>query len=606
MEQGEVRGFLKEWEEDEYYGAAALEPGVEQAGVEQADVEPDVEEHGGHNNGETHDVANDVDSSNIIHHGARLLISIGAPPSWHGLTLFNCEDGEYSGMTMFYAAYDDGDLKRMELSDLKANEDMNMLVRADPESGGVVANEKELPQAIRLTWYKKARGEPVAIGVLLGNPESTDALAGEPILVAHVADTEVLKKLEENTARRGRRSSTPGMMERMAFYTFRRGDVIKHSACEPDDPDANLCVYGIIFKSRDEGSGAEQGRKMLVIYDIDIGIFFVGKWTDYVRVPKYRGAEVDLNDNEKVEVVSANVFTATSMASAFISNTELQSIKSWKYAVKLAETSTPPSAKVYRAEKKKEEQAQARLFAAEKKKADRLKQKKERADQRAAELEHNNTKKKGVDQGSDAEETQHCDDFPAEEEVEVQPIFQESTGLQRPQRPKLPPMSFNTNTNSQSYGNQLRDEQREPARDGLAGRLDSPPPPPPQTMVGHTTLYLPAGWKRAVDPSTRREYFYNKSLGCSQFEPPSSASSPPLPPPAPRQHPTLAEPTPVPQALGPATVGTHSTALTVTPMVENGRGSQMARLRAMLPYLEGDRKAYTAGEIAVLELQERY
>ena len=127
-----------------------------------------------------------------------------------------------------------------------------------------------------------------------------------------------------------------------------------------------------------------------------------------------------------------------------------------------------------------------------------------------------------------------------------------------------------------------------------------PVAPSSTVKSGSAMPVLPDGWKSATDPASKRVYYYNKALGLSQFEEPKVHGSPPLPPPpAPlllthQEHPAQAlvfpPQTPAERA--------HVTA-------EGSRPCQAARLRAMMPFLDGAQRAYTAGELAVLDFIDR-
>ena len=88
----------------------------------------------------------------------------------------------------------------------------------------------------------------------------------------------------------------------------------------------------------------------------------------------------------------------------------------------------------------------------------------------------------------------------------------------------------------------------------------------PDVSLKQNASPLPPGWKCATDPDTNRVYFYNKTLGISQFEVPRDhVNSPPLPPPPPAPVHIIPPRQPTYHA------DTSSTALTVTPIVESGR-----------------------------------
>ena len=171
-----------EWTEDVYYEAAHEKPGgceraadetSKKKGSQEVDEAADVDEleagedEDGEDEEDTTKKADTVPPKSIIQHNARLLMSIGAPPLWYGMRVFAVA-GDPPTPLMYLAAYDDGDLKRFEYPDLEANAGMKLLIAANDDDGGVVANEKGLPQAEQLTWYRKSRGEPIPVGVLLG------------------------------------------------------------------------------------------------------------------------------------------------------------------------------------------------------------------------------------------------------------------------------------------------------------------------------------------------------------------------------------------------------------------------------------------------------
>ena len=103
-------------------------------------------------------------------------------------------------------------------------------------------------------------------------------------------------------------------------------------------------------------------------------------------------------------------------------------------------------------------------------------------------------------------------------------------------------------------------------------------------------------------------YFYNKNLGISQFEVPKAVDSPPLPPPPHRSQWQGAPSEPIRQPamlVTNAPGATSSAVVTATPVPERGRIAQSIRLRAMIPYLDGESRAHVAGELAVLDYLSR-
>ena len=270
-QEADVRGFMMEWTEDMYYEAAHEKPGgCERAADESTSTEKgsqDVieatevdeieagEDKEGEDEEDTAKEAETVPPKSIIQHNARLLMSIGAPPLWYGMRVFAVA-GDPPTPLMYLAAYDDGDLKRFEYPDLEANAGMKLLIAANDDDGGVVANEKGLPQAEQLTWYRKSRGEPIPVGVLLGYTAKEESLAGETIWTSHIVDRGVLEKIEASNARSRTKSAQP-VQDRLAFRTFRRGDCLHHLTGDEKDPTVGICVYGVIYKAKEGVSAAD-------------------------------------------------------------------------------------------------------------------------------------------------------------------------------------------------------------------------------------------------------------------------------------------------------------------------------------------------------------
>jgi hypothetical protein len=113
-------------------------------------------------------------------------------------------------------------------------------------------------------------------------------------------------------------------------------------------------------------------------------------------------------------------------------------------------------------------------------------------------------------------------------------------------------------------------------------------------------------------------YYYNKSLRLSQYELPEGADSPPLPPPRsqPRCSTAKVQEVAEMQQHQPATAATSSisTATSSSPSLLSPRShvataelhqlqSQIARLSAMMPFLQGETKAEAAGDIAACNLR---
>ena len=535
-------------------------------------------------------------------------MSIGAPPLWYGLLLVALP-ADPPNPPMYLAAYDDGDIKRFIKSELEANVAMKMLVAADDNAGGVVANNKGLPEAHQLTWFRKTRGEPVPIGVLLGYSANLEVLAGETISTAHIVDIEMIQKIDEGTTARSRSKSSQSVRDRLAFHTFRRGDCAHHLTGEEQDPKVGICIYGVIYKAKEGASAADQGRKVLVLYDTDAEMFFLGKWTDYARVSK-NGRECDLNNSELVEEVSTNILK--SMESAYAGNTELQAVKSWAYVVKLAETSVPPSVKIFRAKAKKDAIAAAKAANKERKQQPETKRKRS---EKANTVPDSASSTISIDLDSRASECggsghNGSGDFHDGEFNDGPPHLRHKTNLP-PSSSISSNSSIGLSSREQYLELQLTEaralfdaqvEQLRKAQADQASLRSAASPHSAQTeTVKEIKKSLPPGWKSTTDPASKRVYYYNKQLGLSQFEEPAM-DSPPLPPPPPPLRLTHRDEPPPPPSL---MLAPPTSAVTATSVTEGSRNIQATRMRAMLPFLDGAHRAYTAGEIAVLELLDR-
>ena len=300
-EAEDKRGFLLEWTEDGYYSAAVQVDGGDSGGDETRGGNENNDKEGDNDEGQGEDADDEaagagnkkageeaVPPKSIVQDGARLMMAMGAPPLWYGLKIFVIPTVDSVNPATYLVAFDDGDIKRFSFADLEANVGMKLLMEAKAEDGGIVANEKGLPQAQQVTWYRQARGDKIPIGVLLGAAADAEMLAGETVWTAHIADAEVVQKLSSGGAGRSR-AKTNSLQDRLAFYTFRRGDCVRHMSGEENDPSLNLCVFGVVYKEREGVSASDQGRKMLVLYDIDAEVFFLGKWTDFRRIARGRG-----------------------------------------------------------------------------------------------------------------------------------------------------------------------------------------------------------------------------------------------------------------------------------------------------------------------------
>jgi hypothetical protein len=175
---------------------------------------------------------------------------------------------------------------------------------------------------------------------------------------------------------------------------------------------------------------------------------------------------------------------------------------------------------------------------------------------------------------------------------------QQSGGQQRRDQSRDQQSRDQQSGDQRSRDQQSRDQQsgdqrsRDQSRDQQSGGGSTSPPPPPPPLGGK----LPLGWKSAKD-GEGRTYYYTRAGGKNQVQdefPGESRSSPPPPPPPP---PLLdscdARHTPAQRRRDES----GSAASFSAEQLED----QIRRLRGMMPYCSGDKKAEAAGELALLE-----
>ncbi len=112
------------------------------------------------------------------------------------------------------------------------------------------------------------------------------------------------------------------------------------------------------------------------------------------------------------------------------------------------------------------------------------------------------------------------------------PAYRPSSPAYEPSSPAYEPVSPTFAPKSPSY--EPSSPAYEPVSPTFAPKSPTTPPAPLEPV---TSPLLPPGWESAVDPESKRVYYYNDQLGVSQWEPPSpgQAEGPrtlPLPPPA--------------------------------------------------------------------------
>lgn len=132
-----------------------------------------------------------------------------------------------------------------------------------------------------------------------------------------------------------------------------------------------------------------------------------------------------------------------------------------------------------------------------------------------------------------------------------------------------------------------------------------------QFVAPNPKTRLPPGWKQTLD-DVGVVYYYNSQLMRSQYEHPQTCQpeSPPLPPPSKvvrEMNNDLVSDTVYSSASSSADSSASARTIARTPNqhAQLYMRDEIARLRGMMPFLQGEEKARAAGELAVLDNQMR-
>lgn len=367
----------------------------------------------------------------------------------------------------------------------------------------------------------------------------------------------------------------------------------------------DVVVAGVVYKSKPQSGGVDdQGRKILILYEVASEAFFLGKWTKYKRIPADGAApedSFDMNDSSLVKTIGDTQHITTSMLASenlqvCLAHSPLthtvtsgwltyysytQGIKTAAMLKKRAEE-PPPAIKLHRSEEKKEhartvkedakrqkkiDAAMAKQVEASRKKVQELLDKAAKAEAKAAEAEKSAQQaiaaRHNLSCGVTQEREKAKSDLAAAKEIlqQADELKKQATALSKAGMLPTPP---------------LAQGQVQPT---LAPTPLPPPPPPPPPLSG-----LPPNWEVATD-AQGCPYYFNRVLNAVQYEKP----------PNPTQH--------VMYAGGQASAATPSDILPATNYLSVQRGRMIARFRAMLQHLDGTEKAKIAGDLAALEME---
>ena len=437
------------------------------------------------------------------------------------------------------------------------------------------------------------------IGALIG--ETDGQVGGMPIYQSHVIRSDAFSTPPPERASRSKAPVEKSLQDKEGWHTFERGDKVEYTCDERvaalrEGESAFAYIYGIAVHDREAGT---QGRKFLILYEEGTGIFFAAYCSRWRRVQSSTNpgpAKFDVDNSQYVESMEADACIA--MNDAWPEAVVAFSAMATHIQVKNQADKPPPKLIAQRAaqkkredEKRKHDEERAREETRKAKEAEKEAKAKAKAEaeaqaQRAAaaaklaRIEARRAAKKNKGKGGN----QKADSVAAVDDV----VETENDG------------------EAEALGDgELGDGECEGAQ------MDSPPLPPPRIPPAKLsrTEQLPEGWKAARDP-TGRTYYYNKATSATQYERPGTQpqASSPLPPPSTLQQsmPQQAGPSAMldflkmtlqqsmPQQAGPSAM---------LDFLKMQRLQQIAKLRAEMPYAQGDRRGQIAGEIAQLEMQ---
>ena len=236
----------------------------------------------------------------VVTAGARIKICMGMPGKWYG-ALVGIEHNEHTEL-----GFDDGDVQLIPTSELKQNFDEKLMLPAVPSEGGLVANKSGYPgRAVAFLKYSNGM-QTKTIGLFIGD-------ADPPKIAGHVVYSEVHVREDAFVQTRATRGAQ-SMQDRYGLHSFTRGDLVEYTHAKQGEVPPTCVVYGCI--EAPAVSDDNQIRRILVLYDIQLDLFFLSTWPAWRRVPKV-GLDVDFvcDNNDHVQMAEREV--ALKMQAAF-------------------------------------------------------------------------------------------------------------------------------------------------------------------------------------------------------------------------------------------------------------------------------------------------
>ena len=231
--------------------------------------------------------------------------------------------------------------------------------------GGIVRNKPGYPKVAGLTRHSPGgTAAKKVVGVLVG--ATADKLGSDVVHIAHILQEDAFPREPEHDSTAGKEErQTRGQratgkkgevaQERFGWHTFRRSDKVEYTHKQEKEGHAGLVegesfeavVYGVVYHE-----GRKQDRKFLLLHDTEADTFFVGKWTQWRRLPKYPGSITFNTDALHAEVKTLSAEEGSRMVASFTTSTDLCHLTTDTLIHKAAE-GNPPRLKVERDRQKK-------------------------------------------------------------------------------------------------------------------------------------------------------------------------------------------------------------------------------------------------------------
>ena len=249
----------------------------------------------------------------VVREGERIKMLFGRPAQFYGGLV-----GSFDSAGRRIVGFDDGDLKTFPTEDadckegecsLRAQFEAKTLTASAASDGGVIGNETGHAAAAAFVEYKNRTAKVVGLlvgrcGVLCeGMPMYQSFYLAEGAFAQPAAPT-------RNSHRKPTAANSPAacsVQDRHGLHTFSRGDVVAYQQAKSEEAPMQAVVYACCYlPPTDEPK--QQARKVLVLYDQEADMCFLGSWPAWRRVSKQPlavGGTFDCDDDEQVKTITA-------------------------------------------------------------------------------------------------------------------------------------------------------------------------------------------------------------------------------------------------------------------------------------------------------------